>query len=53
MSAAEYEENVGNPPPVDESEEAWQWEYRGTRQDRERLAEWVGDVAVEQEESLF
>ena len=36
---AEYLLNVGHEPPLDESEGAWQWSYRGTPAEREGLLE--------------
>lgn len=36
----EYEKLMGRPPPepVTDHPLAWQWSYKGTKQDRERLA---------------
>lgn len=39
MSEQEYIENVGHPPPVDDTDERWQWEYQGSRAEREDLLE--------------
>ena len=54
-----YEETMGKPPPpaVDD----WQLNYRGTKEERARLATWLGIESdeedrgpqPEQEESLF
>ena len=52
----EYQDNVGHPPPVDESDEAWQWDYRGrSEEDRERLDVFVRESQEqpEEQESLF
>ena len=37
-----YVETMGHEPPVDESEGAWQWAYRGTPAEREGLLERLG-----------
>lgn len=36
---AAYVLEMGHEPPVDESEGAWQWDYRGTPAEREGLLE--------------
>lgn len=53
-----YEETMGKPPPEPIAD--WQLSYRGTREERERLAvwldtEWIGERGEqpEQEEALF
>lgn len=52
-----YVEQMGHEPPVDESEQAWQWAYRGTKAEREELLERLGvdveDGVPPQEETLF
>lgn len=54
-----YRENVGHEPPVDDSENAWQWEYRGTKAEREALLGRLGldddqgEEQIRQDESLF
>jgi len=51
---AEYERQVGHPPKVDESDLAWQWDYRGTTDaDREHLAEIAPKQEETEQESLF
>lgn len=54
----EYVEQVGHEPPVDDSDDAWQWEYRGTKGERETLVERLDlpsedDGGPLQEEQLF
>lgn len=38
QSEAAYETLMGHPPPVDDSDEAWQWAYQGTTLEKIRLA---------------
>lgn len=50
----EYEQAVGHPPRVDESELAWQWDYRGrSDEDKERLAEIAPKPEPAEQDSLF
>lgn len=54
----EFVEREGRRPPVDETEDAWQWEYRGTKAERDQLAADMGfapepDEPPTQDESLF
>lgn len=56
--AAKYAELMGKDPPVDESDDAWQWEYRGSKAERDQLAQKMGlepepDEQITQDESLF
>lgn len=49
---------MGHEPRVDESDLAWQWDYRGTKAEREELLERLGVAVKEdddppQEETLF
>ena len=39
----EYRDNVGHEPPVDDTPDAWQWSYEGTRAEREGLLERLSD----------
>ena len=50
-----YVEEMGHEPPVDESNEAWQWDYQGRKAEREELLERLGLIEDEppQEETLF
>lgn len=62
----DYRDNVGRDPRnlPDDHPDRWQWEYRGTREEREQLLDRLAgnDVAIDdeyddeppsQEESLF
>lgn len=56
----EYEDNVGKPPAnlPDDHPDKWQWEYRGTKAERELLLERLGvetqaEEQIHQDESLF
>lgn len=56
----DYMDNVGHEPPLDDSEEAWQWDYRGGKADRERLAKLLeqrrreeAEAERPEQESLF
>jgi len=59
----EYEENVGKAPEAlpDDHPDRWQWDYRGTKNEREALAEKLGlgdqdddvPVVIEGQEELF
>jgi hypothetical protein len=56
--AAEYLAQLGHPPPLDTSELAWQWDYRGTKEERQRLQLELGlepesDEPATQDEKLF
>jgi hypothetical protein len=42
-----YIENVGHEPPLDESDSAWQWDYRGTKAERELLLDLIQTEAEE------
>lgn len=62
-AAERYRETMERepPPPVDPAEPlAWQWDYRGTKEEREKLrADLLNDIPEdrgpqpEQEEALF
>lgn len=39
----EYRDNVGHEPPVDDTDNAWMWEYTGSRAEREGLLERMSD----------
>lgn len=48
-----YEELMGQPPPLDDSEGAWQWAYSGSKAEREKLLEMIQEEAeAEQAEQL-
>lgn len=59
----DYRDNVGRDPQnlPDDHPDRWQWEFRGTPEERERLRDWLDgntpDAALDdppsQEESLF
>lgn len=53
----EYVDLMGKQPPKDESEQAWQWDYRGrSDEDKERLAGLLEEQPPEisdDQESLF
>lgn len=58
--AAEYEQEVGHPPRnlPDDHPDKWQWEYTGTKAEREELRERLGlpeepPAVVEGQEELF
>lgn len=55
VTAAErYQELMGHPPPRDDTEEAWQWDYQGRSEaDKERLLDLIQDEAEAEQESLF
>jgi hypothetical protein len=53
IAAERYLENVGHPPPEAPEDQAWQWSYRGTPEERELLldliqAEAEAEVSAEQ-----
>lgn len=54
-----YRAELGQDPPVPPEEYAWQWEYRGTKEEREALLGRLADdddeprEQIHQEESLF
>jgi hypothetical protein len=51
-----YEEVVGRPPPPrlpDDHPYAWQWEYRGTKDEREELLERLDPQPEVEQDSLF
>jgi hypothetical protein len=43
---------MGHEPPCDESDSAWQWEYRGLIREREMLLELIQQEAEEAVEQL-
>lgn len=47
-----YIENVGREPPCDESEQAWQWDYRGSKVERELLLDLIQQEAEEAAEQM-
>lgn len=56
----EYRENLGRDPRnlSDDHPDRWQWEYRGTKAERDELAERLGlrveaDEPPSQDEALF
>jgi hypothetical protein len=49
---ARYVEEMGHEPPCDESDSAWQWEYRGLIREREMLLELIQQEAEEAVEQL-
>ena len=46
---AEYERATGHPPPEAPEEFSWQWNYRGTPSDRERLRQELIQAEAEEE----
>lgn len=50
--AAAYVENVGHEPPLDESDESWQWHYRGSPGERELLLDLIQNEAEEEAEQM-
>lgn len=51
-----YEQEVGKPPEnlPEDHPYRWQWDYRGTKEDRERLAELLGEPEeIEGQDALF
>lgn len=62
MTEAErYEANVGRPPTSlpDDHPYKWQWDYRGTKKEREQLPELLGwedegePVVIDGQEEMF
>ncbi len=51
----DYMDEVGHEPPVDDSEDAWQWDYRGTPEERAALLERLAadDEPAPEQDSLF
>lgn len=52
MRIARYVEEMGHEPPVDESEQAWQWDYRGLIRERELLLDLIQTEAEEAVEQM-
>lgn len=51
---AAYVAATGHEPPVPPDEYLWQWEYRGTPEQREELRSWLfGTVDQPEAEPLF
>jgi hypothetical protein len=46
---AEYLEEMGHPPPEAPEDVAWQWRYRGTLSERERLLQELLQAEAEEE----
>lgn len=51
-----YEEVVRRPPPPglpDDHPDAWQWKYRGTKDEREELLDRLSDAPPVEQPALF
>jgi hypothetical protein len=61
QTVSEYTRNVGHEPRnlPDDHPDAWQWKYRGTREERQKLSDLFGipdpdePVVIEGQESLL
>jgi hypothetical protein len=49
---AAYVNEVGHEPPLDQSDGAWQWDYRGTKAERELLLDLIQNEAEEAVEQM-
>lgn len=49
---AAYIREIGREPPVDDTDEAWQWAYRGCEAERELLLDMIQTEAEAQQLSL-
>ena len=52
MRISRYVEEMGHEPPCDDSDQAWQWSYRGLIGEREMLLELIQQEAEEAVEQL-
>jgi hypothetical protein len=51
-AVSKYEAEMGHPPPLDDSAEAWQWAYSGKSLEREKLLEMIQIEAEAEQLSL-
>lgn len=52
MRIARYVAEMGHEPPVDTSDNAWQWDYRGLVRERELLLDLIQTEAEEEADQM-